>query len=117
MHAIPIILARTRLPALAVGVLLVLSSPLHHLDWVAWLGVVLVGFSVATTFARAGYVKREPTPVRSPVHGRWIAINSPASRVPSHGVHSAGQAHAIDLVYWPDPTTPWKPIHGRARSR
>jgi hypothetical protein len=111
MSAIPIILARIRVPTLVAGVLLILSSPLHHLDWLAWLGVALAGFSIATTFAPGGYVKREPVPVHSPVQGRWIAVNSPADKVPSHGVHSAGQAYAIDLVHWPDPTTPWKPLH------
>lgn len=40
--------------------------------------------------------------VAAPVAGRWTAINSPASRVPSHGVHSHGQAFAIDLVYEPE---------------
>lgn len=33
-----------------------------------------------------------------PVAGRWSAINSPADRVPSHGVHTYGQTYAIDIV-------------------
>lgn len=36
--------------------------------------------------------------VASPVRGRWMALNSPASRVPSHGVRAYGQAYAIDVV-------------------
>jgi murein DD-endopeptidase MepM/ murein hydrolase activator NlpD len=39
--------------------------------------------------------------VAPPVSGRWIAINSPARRVPSHGTHGYGQTWAIDLVYEP----------------
>ncbi|MCI9889431.1 M23 family metallopeptidase [Micrococcales bacterium 31B] len=39
--------------------------------------------------------------VTSPVEGRWLALNSPASRVPSHGVRAYGQAYAIDLVAEP----------------
>lgn len=107
----PIALARSRVPSLVVGLLLIATSPLHQLVWVVWLGFGLVLASVATTFIPGGGVKREPIPVRSPVQGRWIAVNSPADKVPSHGVHSAGQAYAIDLVYWPDPTTAWKAVH------
>lgn len=48
-------------------------------------------------------IRERPTlTVRSPVRGRWLAMNSPATHVPSHGVHSYGQAHAIDLVAEPD---------------
>ena len=39
--------------------------------------------------------------VASPVTGRWLAVNSPATRVPSHSLHSLGQTFAIDLVYEP----------------
>ena len=39
--------------------------------------------------------------VSSPVRGRWLGLNSPASAVPSHGVRAYGQAYAIDLVYEP----------------
>lgn len=42
---------------------------------------------------------REPVAVASPVRGRWLALNSPASRIPSHGVHGLGQTYAIDLVH------------------
>jgi len=35
------------------------------------------------------------------VRGRWIALNSPATRVPSHGLRAYGQAYAIDLAYEP----------------
>lgn len=43
----------------------------------------------------------EPVVVHSPVVGRWAALNSPATKVPSHGVRAYGQAYAIDLVYEP----------------
>lgn len=36
-----------------------------------------------------------------PVRGRWVAANSPATKIPSHGVRMYGQSHAIDLVAWP----------------
>ncbi len=48
---------------------------------------------------------RAPAPVEvaPPVTGRWSALNSPADRTPSHGVHAYGQTFAIDLVAEPEP--------------
>ena len=43
-----------------------------------------------------------PTAVTSPVTGRWTAVNSPATQVPSHGLHAYGQTWAIDLVHAPE---------------
>lgn len=37
-------------------------------------------------------------PVQPPVRGRWVALNSPASRVPSHGTDRYGQRYAIDFA-------------------
>ncbi|MGY3681607.1 M23 family metallopeptidase [Streptomyces sp. TE33382] len=34
--------------------------------------------------------------------GRWVAVNSPADKVPSHGTHVYGQAYAIDIVAEPE---------------
>ncbi|HJE92076.1 MAG TPA: M23 family metallopeptidase [Dietzia timorensis] len=39
--------------------------------------------------------------VKSPVEGRWLGMNSPATKVPSHGVRAYGQTYAIDLVFEP----------------
>lgn len=108
---LPILLARARVPAFLIGIVFVLASPLHHLGWLASLGAVLVLASVASMFLPGLHVKREPISVESPVHGRWIAVNSPANKVPSHGVHSAGQTYAIDLVYWPDESHDWNSVH------
>ncbi|MFJ5729354.1 M23 family metallopeptidase [Streptomyces paradoxus] len=46
---------------------------------------------------------REPVEVAPPVTGRWSALNSPADRTPSHGVHSYGQTFAIDILAEPEP--------------
>lgn len=46
---------------------------------------------------------RDPVEVAPPVTGRWSALNSPADRTPSHGVHAYGQTYAIDLVAEPEP--------------
>ncbi|MFD9909942.1 M23 family metallopeptidase [Streptomyces sp. NPDC059063] len=41
---------------------------------------------------------RDPVEVLPPVTGRWSALNSPADKTPSHGVHGYGQTYAIDIV-------------------
>jgi len=43
-------------------------------------------------------VSRDPVVVALPFAGRWLAMNSPARRVPSHGVDLLGQRYAIDFV-------------------
>jgi len=43
-------------------------------------------------------VSRDPVAVALPFAGRWLAMNSPARRVPSHGVDLLGQRYAIDFV-------------------
>jgi len=45
-----------------------------------------------------GRVDRRPVTVAAPVRGRWVAINSPGSRVPSHGTRTNGQMYAVDVV-------------------
>lgn len=45
---------------------------------------------------------KEARAVTCPVEGRWLALNSPASKVPSHGVRAYGQAYAIDLCHEPE---------------
>jgi len=39
-----------------------------------------------------------PVEIALPFSGRWLAMNSPARRVPSHGVDLLGQRYAIDFV-------------------
>ena len=39
-----------------------------------------------------------PVVLRLPFRGRWVAGNSPANRVPSHGTHLFGTTFAIDFV-------------------
>lgn len=39
-----------------------------------------------------------PTVLSLPFRGPWLAVNTPARRVPSHGTHFLGQSFAIDFV-------------------
>ena len=40
----------------------------------------------------------EPIPIKSPVKGEWMVLNSPGSKVPSHGTHSFATTYAFDLL-------------------
>lgn len=51
-----------------------------------------------------------PRIVAAPVEARWLGLNSPASKVPSHGVRAYGQAYAIDIVH--DPLDTARPAFG-----
>jgi len=91
-------LARVRATTLVVVVAALVAD--------AWLGLFpgpyivswLFGMALIFALLRAGTLARTPVELRPPVAGRWQAQNSPATRVPSHGIQSYGQAYAIDLV-------------------
>ncbi|WP_129264737.1 M23 family metallopeptidase [Streptomyces sp. M3] len=61
----------------------------------AWVAGIAGGWLASRDLKAA---RREAVEVLPPVTGRWSAINSPADRVPSHGVHTYGQTYAIDIV-------------------
>ncbi|MFB8443640.1 M23 family metallopeptidase [Streptomyces niveus] len=56
-----------------------------------------------TAAALKATTARTPVETGAPVSGRWTALNSPATKVPSHGIHSYGQTYAIDILAAPDP--------------
>ncbi|MGW3860969.1 M23 family metallopeptidase [Streptomyces sp. NPDC005047] len=81
---------------------------LEHPWWWTFLPLVLA-YVLITVVNRWGGAPdapgtaREPVEVGPPVTGRWSALNSPADRTPSHGIHAYGQTFAIDLVAEPEP--------------
>lgn len=87
---------------------LMLNLPLPGVVKQIW-GVLI--YCALITFA-AGYLlavfgvplapKYDVRGVLPPVAGRWLALNSPATKVPSHGVRMYGQSYAIDLVFEPE---------------
>jgi murein DD-endopeptidase MepM/ murein hydrolase activator NlpD len=96
-----VVCARLRMPLLwAALVLLVGGALLGGPGWTGLAGLVLLVAGLALYF-RGGTVRRPPVEVGAPVAGRWLAVNSPADKVPSHGLHAYGQTYAIDLVYEP----------------
>lgn len=77
------------------------------------IGIAFAGWGVTLILVLIGprlLPRPEAVPIEPPVHGRWLAMNSPASKVPSHGIRMYGQAHAIDLVHEPDRTS--RPVFG-----
>jgi len=73
------------------------------LVWVpAALAIVLLVSLSGKARAEARAKRPEAVEVRAPVSGRWSALNSPANKVPSHGLHTYGQTYAIDIVAEPD---------------
>jgi hypothetical protein len=99
---LPVLLARIRMPLLWAAFLLALVSFWADLGPAGWALPVLLGLGMLV-YLRLGTVRREPVTVRPPLTGRWVAINSPADKVPSHGLHAYGQTYAIDLVHEPEP--------------
>ena len=74
-------------------------------------GLIAVAISVTLIFVGPKSLpEHAPRAVHPPVRGRWLAVNSPASAVPSHGVRMYGQAYAIDLVFDPEGAT--RPSYG-----
>ncbi|MCR2801118.1 M23 family metallopeptidase [Microbacterium sp. zg-Y818] len=76
--------------------------------------VVALGCAALAVLGPRLLTTRSPRTVHSPVQGRWLAINSPASAVPSHGVRAYGQAYAVDLIS--DPLENPRPIFGGPRA-
>ncbi|MCX4970433.1 M23 family metallopeptidase [Streptomyces sp. NBC_00654] len=100
---------------------------LHRVCWIAFVAMAVAGvfaghlypfwltfvpaaaaIAIALLLSRTGAVSRAREPHRRPavevgppVAGRWVAVNSPADKVPSHGTHVYGQAYAIDIVAEP----------------
>ncbi|WP_329385576.1 M23 family metallopeptidase [Streptomyces sp. NBC_01716] len=67
--------------------------------------VVFVVLGRLTSAALKGPAARAPVETLAPVSGRWTALNSPADKVPSHGIHGYGQTYAIDILAAPEPDT------------
>ncbi|MFG2249682.1 M23 family metallopeptidase [Spirillospora sp. NPDC048823] len=105
-------LARFRTLFVLLGMALTFSEALHGSDALSYAGLALIVGGLVLFFIPGGVPGREPVVVRSPVRGRWVPVNSPADKVPSHGTHELGQTYAIDLVHAPDPAEGWQPMRG-----
>lgn len=113
--------ARLRMPLVAAGAAVMLGTVLAGLwtepiDWLGRVGIALFIIGL-TLYVRVGTPDGDTVDIGAPVHGRWRALNSPASRVPSHHVHGWSQTYAVDLVYAPrdesGPSFGWWPLARR----
>ena len=113
--------ARVRMPLVAVGLTLMVVTLVarHWTGSPVWLGRAAIGVFLLglVLYVRLGTPRGDVIDIGSPVNGRWRALNSPTSRVPSHHVHGWSQTYAIDLVYDPadesGPAFRWWPIARR----
>ncbi|XRQ10120.1 M23 family metallopeptidase [Actinomadura welshii] len=103
-------IARFRTLFVLLGLLLTFGEILHGADELSITGMVLVVGGLALFFVPGAAPGREPVVLESPVRGRWVPVNSPADKVPSHGTHELGQTYAIDLVHVPDEAEEWRPM-------
>lgn len=97
-------ISRVRILLVVSGALAFVLGSVISTGWVTACGLVLFVTGMILYF-RFGRVKAPAVPVVPPVRGTWTAINSPASKLPSHGLHAYGQTYAIDLVPNPDGET------------
>jgi hypothetical protein len=78
---------------------------------------LIVGLAL---YFRVGTLHAEPLVVRPPVVARWVPVNSPGTRVPSHGLHAWARRNAIDLIHTPNgsyrPKFGWRPLSRPADS-
>lgn len=88
--------ARARMPLLGAGAAGLVVGPWTTAS-VYWAGLCVLAVGLACYF-RLGVHRGEPLKIQAPVRGRWIAMNSPADRVPSHHLTAYGQGQAVDLV-------------------
>ncbi|KXP03264.1 hypothetical protein AXK60_15575 [Tsukamurella pseudospumae] len=95
---------RLRSTLIMVGVpAFVVASLLDAPGWLLGVIALVVAIGVLLGFVRPVEPPDDPSrTVEPPVRGRWVALNSPSTKVPSHGVRDYGQAYAVDLALVPD---------------
>jgi murein DD-endopeptidase MepM/ murein hydrolase activator NlpD len=113
MEALATFIARIRIPLLAIAGLMILLGVFIDQRWLSTAGFIVLIVGLALYF-RVGTVRGEALLVRPPVVGRWVPVNSPGTRVPSHWLHAWGQTYAIDLIHTPTggykPEFGWRPL-------
>lgn len=95
-----VLIARLRVVLPMLGVVLILVGSVTDVGGLPGVGFALLVVGLACYFV-LGTVHAQPVQVQLPITGRWMALNSPANRVPSHGLHAYGQTYALDLVHEP----------------
>ena len=75
-------------------------------DWPGWVEWPLTLIPLGLAMVRPTWVRDQvPRQLAAPVRGRWTVVNSPASKVPSHGLRAYGQTYAVDILQANPPGT------------
>lgn len=88
--------------------------------WLTWVPAAAAIALILAAGRKARSAAADPRPaveVEPPVSGRWVALNSPADKVPSHGMHGYGQTYAIDIVAEPEPEPDREPDRASVAER
>ncbi len=111
------VVSRVRMPLVAATAAALVASWLVDLPTWWSVGAIALFALAMACYVRVGTPVAPPLGLTSPVRGRWLALNSPTSRVPSHGVHAWSQTYACDLVHDPEdgtrPSSGWWPVARR----
>lgn len=97
-------LARCRQVFLLGFVAAVLVTNVWSLPWWIDLPVVVALFVLGMVAPPSS--DRAPVEVAAPVRGRWVGVNGPGTKVPSHGMRAYGQMYAVDVLV---PSAPGAP--------
>lgn len=112
-----VLMSRIRMPFVAAAVLALFAPMVLDVPpW--WRPTAAVMFLAAMVlYFRAGIPDADPVDLAAPVRGRWVALNSPTTRVPSHRINAWSQTYAIDLIDDPEsggrPEMAWWPLARR----
>lgn len=105
------LLSRTRRLLFSLGLLIIVGSVAWGLVnriitgepriswWVVAVACACILYGLAAT-SFSPIARTQTLEVSPPVHGHWLAVNSPSSKLPSHGTHGYGQAFAADFVLY-----------------
>lgn len=96
-----LLVARVRMPLMAVAVVLFVGGLVAGLSGGAMLAVLALLVVAFALYFRLGTPAGPTVDLARPVDGRWQALNSPTSHVPSHALHGWAQTYAVDFVFDP----------------
>lgn len=96
-----LVAARLRMPLMAAAVVAFLAGIVVGLSGPPRLAVVALLVVAFAFYFRLATPAGPTIDLTTPVEGRWQALNSPTSHVPSHAMHGWGQTYAVDLVHDP----------------
>lgn len=62
-------------------------------------GLAISAALLVLALIRPPHSDSPPIRVAAPVRGRWVVLNGPGTKVPSHGIIAYGQKYAVDMLH------------------